>query len=55
MTINRGEAEKSRTGIGIDRTMYSFTASILYFSWADMGMIGDASATVPVRDVYVLG
>lgn len=48
MTINLGSDVKSRTGIGIRLTMYSFTASMLYFSCAEMGTIGDDSATVPI-------
>ena len=40
---------KSRSGIGMRLTMYSFTASILYLSWADIGTIGEDSATVPTR------
>jgi hypothetical protein len=47
MTIRRGEDVKSRTGMGIVFTMYSFTASMLYFSWAEMGTMGECSATVP--------
>ena len=47
ITIRRGSERKSRTGIGIRLTMYSLTASMLYFSWAEMGTIGDDSATVP--------
>lgn len=48
MTIRRGEEVKSRTGMGIRLTMYSLTASILYLSWAEIGTIGEDSATVPV-------
>ena len=29
--------------------MYSHTTSILYLSWADMGMTGAPSATVPAE------
>lgn len=47
MTIRRGVDVKSRIGIGMRLTMYSFTASMLYFNCAEMGMIGDDSATVP--------
>ncbi len=35
-------------GTGIFLTMYSQTASILYFSCADMGITGAPSAIVPV-------
>ena len=47
MTISRGSEVKSRTGTGIVFTMYSFTASMLYLSCAEMGTIGEDSATVP--------
>ena len=47
MTISRGSEVKFRDGTGIVFTMYSFTASILYFSCAEMGTIGEDSATVP--------
>src|SRR5216684_5319233 len=47
ITISRGSEVKSRTGIGIRFTMYSFTASMLYLSWAEIGTMGDDSATVP--------
>lgn len=50
MTMRRGEEAKSRIGIGIRFTMYSLTASILYFNCADIGTMGDDSATVPVID-----
>jgi hypothetical protein len=49
MTINLGSVVKSRMGIGIFLTIYSLTASMLYFSCADIGTMGDFSATVPVR------
>ena len=39
---------KSLTGIGIFLQMYSQMTSMLYFSWAEIGMIGAPSATVPV-------
>lgn len=48
MTIRRGSEVKSRTGIGMRLTIYSFTASMLYFNCAEIGTMGDASATVPV-------
>lgn len=47
ITMRRGSEVKSRTGMGIRLTMYSRTASTLYLSWADMGTMGDDSATVP--------
>lgn len=48
ITINRGEEVKSLTGTGIFVQMYSQTTSILYFSWAEIGIIGAFSATVPI-------
>ena len=30
-------------------TMYSFTASMLYLSFAEIGTMGDDSSTVPMR------
>ena len=53
ITIRRGEDMKSRSGMGMRLTMYSFTASILYLSWADMGTIGEDSATVPTTILIV--
>lgn len=47
MTMRRGSAVKSRGGIGILLTMYSLMASMLYLSWAEIGIIGANSATVP--------
>ena len=49
ITISLGSDVKSRTGMGMRFTIYSLTASILYFSCAEMGTIGDVSATVPTR------
>ena len=49
MTMSRGDDAKSRTGIGMRVTMYSFTASMLNFSCAEMGTMGDDSATVPAQ------
>lgn len=40
---------KSRTGTGILFTMYSQTTSMLYLSWAEIGIMGAPSATVPVK------
>ena len=48
MTMSRGSEVKSLTGMGIFLEMYSQMTSILYLSWAEMGMIGAPSATVPV-------
>lgn len=45
--MSRGSDVKSLTGTGIFLTMYSQTTSMLYFSCADMGMMGAPSATVP--------
>jgi hypothetical protein len=47
ITISRGSDVKSRMGIGMHFTMYSFTASMLYLSCAEIGTMGDDSATVP--------
>ena len=55
MTMSLGSAVKSRTGIGIRFTMYSLTASMLYLSCAEMGTMGDDSATVPVVQEDVRG
>jgi hypothetical protein len=46
ITINLGSASKSCLGTGILVQMYSLTASMLYFSWAEMGMMGASRATV---------
>ncbi len=46
--MSRGSEVKSLTGIGIFLVMYSQITSMLYLSWAEMGMIGAPSATVPV-------
>ena len=47
MTIKRGSDVKSRGGIGIRLTIYSLIASMLYFNWAEIGMMGAEAATVP--------
>lgn len=47
MTMSRGEDVKSRTGTGIWVHRYSTITSILYFSCAEIGTIGEFSATVP--------
>jgi len=45
--ISRGSEVKSRIGTGIFLTMYSHTASTLYLSCAEIGMMGAPSAIVP--------
>ncbi len=45
--MRRGSEVKSRIGIGTFLTMYSLTASMLYFNCAEMGTMGDFSAIVP--------
>lgn len=47
LPMRRGSEVKSLGGTGIFFTMYSQTTSILYFSWAEIGIIGAPSATVP--------
>ena len=47
MTISLGSEEKSLIGVGIVLQMYSLMASMLYLSCAEIGMMGDESATVP--------
>lgn len=42
---------KFLSGMGIFFTMYSQTASMLYFSCADTGITGAPSATVPWHEV----
>ena len=54
ITISRGVAEKSRIGTGTRFTMYSLTASMLYWSWAEIGTIGAPSATVPFTKLTML-
>ena len=49
ITISRGAERKSRCGTGIFLAMYSQMTSMLYLSWAEMGMTGAFSATVPAR------
>lgn len=48
MMISLGSEVKSRMGTGILFTTYSAITSMLYLSWAEMGMTGAPSATVPV-------
>lgn len=50
MTIKRGGEVKSRTGTGIFLVMYSHKTSMLYLSWAEIGITGAPSATVPAKD-----
>ena len=45
---------KSLIGIGIFFVMYSQMTSMLYLSWAEIGMIGAPSATVPKKLRYNL-
>ncbi len=45
--MSLGSEVKSLTGTGIFFTMYSQTTSMLYFSCAEIGMMGAPSATVP--------
>lgn len=47
ITINRGSDVKSLIGTGIFLVMYSHSTSMLYFSCAEIGIIGAPSATVP--------
>lgn len=46
--MSLGSEVKSRMGMGMRLTMYSLTASMLYLSWAEMGTMGEFSATVPM-------
>ena len=46
--LHLGSEVKSRRGMGIFLTTYSEITSMLYLSWADMGMIGAFSAMVPL-------
>lgn len=47
LPMSLGSEMKSLMGTGILLTMYSQTTSMLYFSWAEIGMMGAPSATVP--------
>ena len=47
--ISRGSPIKFRSGVGIFLQMYSQMTSMLYLSWAEMGMMGAPSATVPIN------
>ncbi len=53
MTIICGGEVKSLTGTGMRFTMYSHTASTLYFSWAEMGTTGALSAMVPLMNSWM--
>lgn len=53
--MSLGSEVKSLTGTGIFFTMYSQTTSMLYFSCAEMGMMGAPSATVPAGDASTSG
>ena len=50
MTMSLGELWKSRLGTGILWTMCSQTRSMLYFKTAEMGIMGEESATVPATN-----
>lgn len=52
LPIRRGCEIKSRSGTGIFLTKYSQTASTLYLSCADTGIIGAPSAIVPIGTKY---
>lgn len=47
LPISLGAEVKSLMGTGIFLTIYSQITSILYFSWAEIGITGAPSATVP--------
>ena len=47
MTMSLGLEVKSLIGMGIFLERYSQITSMLYLSWAEIGMIGAPSATVP--------
>lgn len=48
MMISLGSDIKSLIGMGILLTRYSAITSMLYLSWAEMGITGAPSATVPI-------
>ncbi len=50
LPMSRGSEVKSLMGTGIFLTMYSQTTSMLYFSCAEIGMMGAPSATVPAGE-----
>ena len=47
ITISLGGETKSLWGMGILLQIYSQMTSMLYLSWAEIGITGDPSATVP--------
>lgn len=47
--MSLGSDVKSLRGTGIFLIMYSQMTSMLYFSWAEMGIIGAPSAMVPEK------
>ena len=52
LPISLGGDKKSLLGIGTFLVMYSHTTSMLYLSWADIGIIGAPSATVPASILH---
>lgn len=52
LPMSLGSEMKSLMGTGIFLTMYSQTTSMLYFSCAEMGMMGAPSATVPAGETW---
>jgi hypothetical protein len=50
LPISLGSDVKSRRGTGIFLIIYSQITSILYLSWADIGIMGAPSAMVPERN-----
>jgi hypothetical protein len=53
MTMRRGGLVKSLGGMGMRLTRYSHTTSMLSFLTAEMGMMGDESATVPATNLRI--
>lgn len=47
--MSLGSDVKSLRGTGIFLIMYSQMTSMLYFSWAEIGIIGAPSAMVPEK------
>lgn len=52
LPMSLGSDVKSLMGTGIFLTMYSQTTSMLYFSCAEIGMMGAPSATVPAGGTW---
>lgn len=52
LPMSLGSEVKSLMGTGIFLTMYSQTTSMLYLSWAEIGMMGAPSATVPAVHTF---